>query len=94
MEVLFYHNGGDNPVMNSINSLERKDKIKILTKLELIEEKGLDVPLDLKQIKGVKKLWEIKIRLQAGGYRIFYFMPEGDKIMLLHAFVRKHKKLL
>ncbi|MBS3982355.1 MAG: type II toxin-antitoxin system RelE/ParE family toxin, partial [Dethiobacter sp.] len=44
----------------------------------------------VKNISG--KLWELRIKSTSDISRIFYFIPVGKNIVLLHGFVKKTQK--
>jgi len=37
-------------------------------------------------------LWELRIELSSNIFRIFYFLPENNKVVLLHGIVKKKQK--
>ncbi len=92
MKVKFYINSaGKFPVLDSINVLGKEDQVKIIGCLENIQQLGFNCPrVEFRQIEG--KLWEIKIRIQSGGYRIFYLSINKDIIVLLHMFKKQGQK--
>ena len=56
-----------------------------------IQEYGLDAKgCQFRQIEG--KLWEIKIRALAGGYRFFYVMLAAGHIHVLHSYQKRGQK--
>jgi len=44
----------------------------------------------IKHLEG--KLWEIQMKGQPGIARAIYITAKGQRIIVLHAFVKKHKK--
>lgn len=59
--------------------------------LQSIEQLDFSCPrVVFRQIDG--KLWEIKIKLPSGEFRIFYFMLVDMRMVLLHAFMKKSQK--
>lgn len=89
MKVVFYSKGRDKkPIYDFITGLPVKDRARILACLKNIEELGFDCPrVQFRQIKG--SLWEIKIRTQSGGYRIFYVTVHSEILVLLHAYKKQ-----
>jgi phage-related protein len=68
-----------------------KDRARILACLKSIEEFGFDCPrVQFRQIKG--SLWEIKIKTQSGGFRIFYVTVHSKTLVLLHAYKKQSQK--
>ena len=92
MKIVFYtKDGGKQPVYDFIKRLPLKDRARVLACLKSIEELGFECPrVQFRQIKG--SLWEIKIRIQSGGYRLFYVTVCSDTIVLLHAYKKQSQK--
>ena len=91
-KVKFYVEvGGESPVEEYIDSLDIKEKAKVLKYIEFLREhKGvLDEPYS-KHIKG--KIRELRVDLSSKRHRIFYFTFVGKNIILLHAFLKKTEK--
>ena len=87
----FVSQTGRSPVQEFIKSLNKQDKAKVLGCLQSIQELGLDCPrVEFRQIEG--KLWEIKVRTQAGGYRFFYITIKKEVMVLLHAYKKQSQK--
>lgn len=90
MNILFYGKK-KYPVLEFIETLNPKDKAKVLACLKSIEELGFDSPrVAFRQIFG--KLWEVKIKTSSGQLRIFYVTLKLNKIVLLHAYSKKSQK--
>jgi len=93
MHVEFYRTAhGRRPVEDEIDSLPKQAAAHAYQLLEEIEKRGFDAPrVIFRLIRG--KLWEIKMKLPGtGGYRIFYFTLEKNKLLLLHAYSKKTQK--
>lgn len=92
MKVVFYTKGKNKiPVQDFLLKLPVKDRARILACLKNIEDLGFDSPrVSFRQIKGA--LWEIKIRVQSGGYRIFYVTVKSNTLVLLHAYKKQSQK--
>ena len=59
----------------------------------LLEEFGLTVTAPhVRPIKGSWKLWELRVRVQQGAIRLFYFAHTGRRFVILHGFVKKSGK--
>jgi len=82
---------GRDPVLEYINRLSIKDKLKVLKYIEFLREsKGvLDEPYS-RHIKG--KIRELRVDFSKNKHRIFYFTFIKRKIILLHVFLKKTKK--
>lgn len=90
MEVEFYETeSGKTPVANFIDSLDRKSSAKVLRDLDLLAEYAPDLHEPYtKHIEGA--IWELQSKLASNIYRIFYFIWQGNRIVLLHGFTKKH----
>ncbi len=94
MKVIYYKKRSNKEVVKDfINKLQKKDRQKIFDCLDDIEEKE-----NFDKVKGTVfrqidgKLWEIKIKTSAGGYRIFYTMLTSELMVLLHAYKKQSQK--
>jgi phage-related protein len=83
---------GDSPVKEFLSALPAKLLAKNMRELELLEEFGVALPPPYtKQLRGKEAagLWELRVKLSTDITRIFYFFPAGNRILLLHGFVKK-----
>ena len=83
---------GEQPVKMFIDSLPVKLRAKNMREISMLEEFGTDMPAPyVKQIHGKDSagLWELRVKLSSDITRIFYFYPEGNRILLLHGFLKK-----
>ena len=87
-KVLFYTEGGKNPLEEFLNSLPKQAKEKTWTRIELLEEKGNQMSTQYCEKLTGSPLWELKIKSRNSAYRIFYFFS-GKLIILVHGFVKK-----
>jgi len=80
------------PVLEYINKLSKKDRLKIFKYIEFLREsKGvLDEPYS-RHVKG--KIRELRVDFSKNRHRIFYFTFIKRKIILLHVFLKKTKKM-
>ncbi|SFM31036.1 type II toxin-antitoxin system RelE/ParE family toxin [Pelosinus propionicus] len=89
---LYTKANNENPVLDFIESLPAKHRAKVYREIDLLEEFGIDLDYphtcDLKGSKN-KGLWELRIKFSSNISRIFYFLPEGNKFVLIHGFVKK-----
>lgn len=94
--VQFYaKESGEEPVDDFIKTLPPKHRAKALWEINLLQihGHGLTKPY-VDTIKGerYKGLCELRIKQGSEISRIFYFMPVGNKFILLHGFVKKTQK--
>lgn len=89
-EIVYYRDArGFSPIERFIDELPTKDKIKVFAHIYLLREKGfLPFPYS-SDIRGIRKLRELRIKTSLKHYRILYFMFTGRKIILLHGFLKK-----
>ena len=88
LEVRFYLAlSGSSPVERYVESLEAKERVRVLDALDRIRTHGFTaVGLSTRQIDG--KLWEIKV----SRHRLFYVTVEGPIVVLLHAYQKQGRK--
>ncbi len=92
---LYATENGDEPVMQFLNSLSEKARAKAIWEIDLLEKHGLSLKMPyVKNIQGEKYKGLMELRIQQGNdiSRIFYFLPLGNKIVLLHGFIKKDQK--
>lgn len=83
---------GKEPVAEFLDSLPRKHKAKAFWEIELLAEKGTE--LKEPYVKHVQEeLWELRIKFSSDISRVFYFIPNESKIVLLHGFIKKTDKM-
>ena len=87
-EVEFYEEKGKYPVEEFLKNLIKKEKIKIYKFIDLLEEKGLEMPYGYCKKLTHSELWELKIDYGTNTFRIFYIY-DNNKIILLHAIRKK-----
>jgi len=92
---LYEKTDGKTPVLEFILSLEPKQQAKIYREIDLLEKFGNELHYPhVDTIKGKKYngLWELRIEFASNIFRIFYFLPENNKVILLHGIVKKKQK--
>lgn len=92
MKVFYYAtDSGKLPVKDFLDELDKPVKAKVYESLDSIRELGFNAPgIEFRQISG--KLWEIKIKTTAGGYRVFYVCIRLNNLVLLHAYKKQGQK--
>ena len=90
--IIFYEKeDGTTPVQEFLDKLPVKHHAKALRDIDILEKYGTSLTEpNVKHIKG--KLWELRIKSASDISRIFYFVPVGKSIILLHGFVKRRKK--
>ncbi|MCD8224175.1 MAG: type II toxin-antitoxin system RelE/ParE family toxin [Clostridiales bacterium] len=92
---LYATENGDEPVMLFLNSLSGKHRAKAIWEIDLLEKHGLSLKMPyVKNIQGERYKGLMELRVQQGNdiSRIFYFLPLGNKFVLLHGFIKKDRK--
>jgi phage-related protein len=92
---LYEKTDGKTPVLEFILSLDPKQQAKIYREIDLLEKFGNELHYPhVDNIKGKKYngLLELRIELASNIFRIFYFLPENNKVILLHGIVKKKQK--
>jgi len=93
-KVVFYEDEhGHSPVWEFIFSLPEKHQAKIVRAFDLLEEFGVALGMPhVRNIKGHRKLWELRVQAAKGAYRVFHFTHTGQRFVMLHAFLKKTPK--
>ena len=91
VEIILYEQiNGDCPVSEFIESLPKKEQAKLLRDIDLLAELGTKAKEPLvKSIKGEKNLYELRSIFSNNAQRIFYFLFDGKKFILLNGFTKK-----
>jgi len=86
---------GKTLVLEFILSLSPKQQAKIYREIDLLEKYGNELHYPhIDTIKGKKYdgLLELRVKFASNIFRIFYFLHEKNKIILLHGIVKKKQK--
>lgn len=83
---------GNYPVRNFIQQMDKKSRAKIWRYIELLEKHGPNLLRPYADYVR-DKIGELRIRLQVGNVRIFYFFFLEGNLILLHAFKKKTPEL-
>mgnify|MGYP001610643080 CR=1 len=86
--VIYYTNQkGEKPVEEYILVLQRKERAKILSYINLLRDSQgyLEEPYS-RHITG--KIRELRVDFAHNRHRVFYFATVGKRIVLLHAFFK------
>ena len=92
-EIYFYEKeDGTVPIQDFLDMLPVKHHAKALRDIDVLEKYGTTLTEPhVKHVQG--KLWELRIKSASNVSRIFYFLPAGKSIVLLHGFVKKTGKI-
>ena len=93
-KIDFYQTeSGDYPVAECIENLPERAQEKVIDYLDLLVEHGIQLGMPyVRDISGIRKLKELRIRYSPNIYRIFFFAFTGRKFILLHAITKKTQK--
>jgi len=86
---------GKMPVMDFIQGLEIKKQAKIAREIDLLKKFGNELHFShVDTIKGekYKDLKELRIKFASNIFRIFFFLPKNNLVILLHGIVKKKQK--
>jgi phage-related protein len=92
-QVLFYEKAnGVSPVKDFLKTLPPGHQAKALREIDLLEQFG--TALQRLHAAAVRQgrytgLWELRIQFSGDASRIFYFLAQGNRFVLLHGFVKK-----
>jgi len=92
LKIIYYTDSqtGTSPIKEDIKSIKKgsiKAKIKA-TIIHVAQKDGITSYLVIKNIRGYH-FSEIRIKFSRDLYRILYFIWQGEKIILLHMFVKR-----
>lgn len=93
LSINYWRNAaGKSPVEKYIDRVDNKEeRAELFSILKGIQEKGTDaLGVEFRQIEG--KLWELKIKVFGSQHRIFYLVMSGNRMVLLHAYLKKSQK--
>lgn len=91
-EVECYEEEKHNPVIEFMENLPNKAKVKAYMFISLLGEKGPEkLSSYCTKLSHHPKLWELKINFSTNAYRIFFFINEKT-IILLHGIAKKTDK--
>ena len=91
-KVIFYNfEKGESPVTDFLDSLDNKMSAKLVSLLELLEEKGtaLREPYSAPIGEG---LFELRCKQGSNNVRVLYFFYYGKTIVVTNGFVKKTQK--
>ena len=88
---LYCTQSGKEVVQEFLDSLPHKDLAKVIRDIELLAQYAPDLHEPYtKHIDG--PIWELRSKFSSNIYRIFYFIWDGNKLVLLHGFTKKTPK--
>lgn len=84
---------GTNEMKNFLEQLPDKDKIKLLIRIDSVQEYGLLFAQKLQWIKKINtNLYEIRSQVSSNIQRAVYFHVDGNRYIITHGFTKKTQK--
>jgi len=81
------------PIDEYLDTLQIRDRARVLREIELLEEYGPNLRMPhARHLRG--KLWELRIDTRPNSYRVLYAAVAGRKFVLLHSFAKKSERTL
>ena len=93
-DIQFYKKSNKNPIMDFILSLDEAIQLDVLALLRKMENDPFTLGSMSKKIKGVKNLFELRIKGKNIIIRLFYCYKKNKIIIILHGFIKKTQKTL
>jgi len=94
--IVFYKDeNGKVPVLEYLESLPEKHAAKVMREIELLKEFGIDLKYphtEYMEGDANKGLYELRTKLGNTKMRVFYFLFDSNKFILLHGFTKKSRK--
>ena len=73
-----------------VHDLPYKDRIKLLTTIQKIEEKGIQIAIRMKWVKKLdNNLYEIRSKFGSNIQRAIYFQKVNNEYIITHGFTKK-----
>lgn len=83
---------GDEPVKDFVLSLDKKTAIKVFAVIDLLSREGVNLHRPYADhIRG--SIRELRIKFSHNAVRILHFFIHGNKIVLVHGFLKKEMAL-
>lgn len=90
VEIIFFQTeGGHLPVRENLESLPGPDQAKAAAHLALLQKQGHALRLPHVRHMSGTRLHELRFKISAGQYRVFFFFQVGNKVVLVHSMVKK-----
>ena len=91
-QVEFYETeDGKQPVTDFLDSLDDKMAAKMISLMEILEEKGTELRLPYSEFLG-DGIFELRCKLGSNITRALYFFYVGKKIIVTNGFMKKTQK--
>jgi len=80
------------PVREFVEQLTAKTQAKVARSIDLLEQFGMSLEMPhARPLGGTSGLRELRITHSGNDYRVFFFNAKHEKIVLLHAIVKKSR---
>lgn len=91
--IQFYKKSNNNPIMDFILSLNEESQLDVLALFRKMETDPFNLGTLSKKIKGVKNLFELRVKSKNIIIRLFYCYKKNKIIVVLHGFIKKTQKI-
>ncbi len=92
MEIEFFKNGSRNPVIEFLDSLQSKERAKVLRNIDLLKQFGLNAGSSFVEPIG-EGLFSLRSVFSGINVRLLFFTIVGNKIVMLSGFKKKSNKI-
>lgn len=94
-EVEYFETATRCPVQEFLDSLETKERKRVLWAIDLLSDYGSDLVLLGRDHAAYlrDKIFELRVRSRHKRFRVFYFFFDGDRVILTHGIVKKTGKV-
>jgi len=92
MEIEFFKSGNANPVGEFLDSLQEKERAKVMRNISLLKEFGLDAGANFVEPLG-GGLFSLKTIFSGVFIRILFFTVVGNMAVILSGFKKKTNKI-
>lgn len=84
---------GKSEFLSFIEKLPKKDREKLLSMIEKIEQHGLVTAAKMEWIKKIdKEIFEIRSKISSNIQRVLYFHEVDNRFIITHGFTKKTQK--
>lgn len=92
MEIEYFKTGDRSPVIEFLDSLQKKERAKVLRNVELVKQFGLSAGANYVEPLG-NGLFSLKTTFSGVYIRILFFTVVGNKLIMLSGFKKKTNKI-
>lgn len=90
--IEFYKYENRSPIDNFLDGLNDKQASKVFWTMKIVKELPIVGGQYLKKLVNTDNLWEIRVQYGGNIFRLLGFFAEHDRLVIVHAFVKKTQK--